>query len=717
MPKRKKKEGKGSGAEGESAVREGWASLTWDDVGVWAWGRSLERGRAYQRHGHVRELAVGEDGRLLATVLGNERYVVSVWLTSGGKDQRKIGSVCTCPVGFSGCKHAVAVVAEYLQALADEEEVPTADPDDSRWNRLSRDDEADGDELDEWEIDEYEEEEEEDYFREAGPKRKGRGSGGSAGRSRAEWDEAIREHIGGKGQEELVELVCSLVDRFSELREEFQERITLGEGNVDRLVAQAQRELRELTSETAWRNSWTGEGYTPDFERLMHRLERLVDQGHADAVVKLGREFIERAMGQVEEADDEGETAMAAADCMPVIFDGVSKSSLSGVEKILFAIDTCLADSFDVVGEAVDTILDVEWPKSDWSAVADELGKRLKKMAKTVDREYSYKYARDRLSGWLLGALENAGRDDELLVVYEAEARETGSYKRLVEYLIGERKYEEAERWAQEGIEKTCEERPGIASSLASVLCDLARQRRQWDVVAADAAWRFFEHPSASTFKELVDRARKAKCVKAVRAAALAFLETGKAPVEPVVVAKGKEKGKRKLRVDSDWPLPVPDHLVAMICKERSFHVSRGPHFDVLLDMAIDAKDPTEVLRWYDKMCSGDGRPVGVWGGSTADRVAAAVSGAHPERALEIYRQGLESQLPHAQIKSYESAARYLKAMGPIMESLGQAKEWEMLVAEIREKYRRRPRFMEILGRLERRTIVAMQKGRRGKRG
>ena len=420
-----------------------------------------------------------------------------------------------------------------------------------------------------------------------------------------------------------MELVCSLVDRFSELREEFQERITLGEGNVDRLVAQAQRELRELTSETAWRNSWTGEGYTPDFERLMHRLGRLVDQGHADAVVKLGREFIERAMGQVEEADDEGETAMAAADCMPVIFDGVSKSSLSGVEKILFAIDTCLADSFDVVGEAVDTILDVEWPKSDWSAVADELGKRLKKMAKTVDREYSYKYARDRLSGWLLGALENAGRDDELLVVYEAEARETGSYKRLVEYLIGERKYEEAERWAQEGIEKTCEERPGIASSLASVLCDLARQRRQWDVVAADAAWRFFEHPSASTFKELVDRARKAKCVKAVRAAALAFLETGKAPVEPVVVAKGKEKGKRKLRVDSDWPLPVPDHLVAMICKERSFHVSRGPHFDVLLDMAIDAKDPTEVLRWYDKMCSGDGRPVGVWGGSTADRVAA----------------------------------------------------------------------------------------------
>jgi uncharacterized Zn finger protein len=427
-------------------------------------------------------------------------------------------------------------------------------------------------------------------------------------------------------------------------------------------------------------------------------------------------------MRQVEESHDEGETAMAAADCMAVVFDAVKKSSLSGAEKILFAIDACMAEPFDVVDDAVDTILDARWPKSDWSAVADALRDRLKKAPKTVDHEYSYTYARDNLSGWLLNALENAGRDDELFAVYEAEARETGSYKRLVEYLIGERKYEEAERWAQEGIEKTCEKSPGIASSLVTALCELAHRRRKWDIVAADAAWRFFERPSTTTFKELVDRAAKAKCTKAVRAAALTFLETGKAPVGPIVVAKGEDKGKRKLRVDSAWPLPVPDHLVPLMCKSRPVHFAQGPHFDVLLDMAIDAKKPDDVLRWYDKMHTGKTRSTSSWGGrgwhggSTADRVAAAVAKSHPERALEIYRHGLESHLPQANMSSYESAAAYLKAMRPIMKSLKQSKEWDALVAEVREKYRNRPRFMEILDRLEGHTIVATQKARLRKR-
>ena len=725
MPKRKK-QGKRAAFKSKSAETERWASLTWDDVDTWAMGRSMARGRTYQRQGRVKDLASAEDGRLLATVLGGERYTVSVWLTPATKKQSKIESKCTCPVGFSGCKHAVAVVAEYLQALADEEVVPTADPDDARWIRLNRiENEADDDELDEWEIDGYDDEEEEEVeeYWPAEPEPKRQGKRRSAKRTRAEWDEVIRQHIGDKGHEELVELVCSLVDRFSELREEFQERITLGEGNVDRLVVQARRELQDLTSEPAWRNSWTGEGYTPDFERLRHRLERLAELGQADAVVGLGRDFIRRAMRQVEESHDEGETAMAAADCMPVIFDAVNKSCLSAAEKILFAIDACLADPFDVVDDAVGTILDAKWPKSEWSAVADALRKRLEKTAKTPDREYSSAYRRDSISNWLLTALENAGRDDELLAVYEAEARETASYERLVRYLIAQRKYEEAERWAKEGIAKTCETLPGIASSLATELSNLARRRRKWDIVAADTAWRFFDRPDATAFKELMDRAAKAKCAKVVRAAALAFLETGRAPVEQIVVAKGKDKGKRKLRVDPAWPLPVPDHLVPLMCKAKPAHFAQGPHFDVLLDMAIDAKKPDDVLHWYDKMHAGKQRSSRSWGGrgwhggSTGDRVAAAVAKSHPERALEIYRQGLESHLPHASVSSYESAAVYLKAMRPIMKSLKRAKEWDALVAEIREKYRNRPRFMEVLDRLEGRTIVATQKARRRKRG
>lgn len=699
-----------------------WTSLTWDDVEQWSGGRSVTRGRTYQRNGRVKELAATEDGRLLATVSGGARYVVSVWREPANKARGSIESKCTCPVGYSGCKHAVAVVAAYLQALADEEVVPLAEENDPRWARLEGSKDEFEDELTdprEADEEEYEEEYEKDHGKtEALPKKKMKGT--ASRRTRAEWDEMIREHVHGKSGEELAEFVCSLVERFPELREEIQERIALGEGDVGRLLAQARHELLDLTSQIAWRNSWNDEGYTPDYSRLKHRLERLTELGHADAIVELGPEIIRRGMAQVEESHDEGETAMELADCLLVVFDAVEKSSLSGSQKILFAIDACLQDGYDVMDEAVGVIFDAKRPKTQWSSVADELSRRLKKTAKNTD-EFSYRYGRGQLSSWLLTALGNAGRDDELLAVYETEARATGSFERLVTFLIAERKYEDAQRWAEEGIEKTCEKLPGIASSLAGKLCEVARLRRKWDVVAAHVAWCFFDRPSADTFKELVKRATTAKCGKPVRAAAIHFLETGESPVQRVVITKGKGKGQRTLRVDPAWPLPVPEYLVPLMSRDRPVYARAGPHYNVLLDMAIAAKKPDKVLHWYDKVQAGakpfSGSRGGRWrDGSTAGRVAKAVAKSHPERTLEIYRTELNSHLPHANMSDYESTAAYLELMRPIMKSLECDKEWGELVAEIREKYSNRPRFMEILDSLEGRSIVETQKARRRKR-
>ena len=140
-----------------------WASLTWDDLDRWAGPRSVSRGRSYQRQGRVQDLAIAEDGRLLATVEGGDRYFVSVWLLGKPKRGEVLDSHCTCPVGYSGCKHAVAVVADYLESLANETAVPTADPEDRRWSKLDGSDaDYESDELDDdWEADDDEEEDEE----------------------------------------------------------------------------------------------------------------------------------------------------------------------------------------------------------------------------------------------------------------------------------------------------------------------------------------------------------------------------------------------------------------------------------------------------------------------------------------------------------------------------------------------------------------------------
>jgi uncharacterized Zn finger protein len=452
------------GKQGPSS-NAGWTALTWNDLERWAGSRSVARGRSYQHGGRVKDLRIASDGALLATVVGGDRYTTTVALSPGRKGS-SLESACTCPVGACGCKHAVAVVAAYLQALADGRDVPLADEDDPRWAELDRDRaeiDDDGDEDDEDEAS-WEDEDTEPLRTARSPGRPAQRQAGAVN-----WDDKIEQHLRAQSQSELADLVWSLARRFPEIYQEFRERLALQEGDVARLVAEARREIRQVTSETAWRNDWTGEGHIPDYSKIQHRLERLLELGHADEVVSLGREFLAQSLRQIGEAHDEGDTAMAFAECLPVIFQAVTRSSLSGPERLLFAIDAELADDYDALGDSTAALWDAPAQPQDWSVVADTLAQRLKTSAVQVERgaadSFSRNYARDRVTSWIATALENAGRDQELRTLYESEAQATGSYERLIRFLLERKHFEDAERWARQGIAATRAQYPGIATS------------------------------------------------------------------------------------------------------------------------------------------------------------------------------------------------------------------------------------------------------------
>jgi uncharacterized Zn finger protein len=419
----------------------------------------------------------------------------------------------------------------------------------------------------------------------------------------------------------------------------------------------------------------------------------------------MGRELISLGMEQVGQSDDEGETAAELSDCLTVVFDALAKSELSAPDKILFAIDACLKDDYDVIGDAAVKIFDAKWSTADWSVVADRLTNRLQKTSRGKSQEeFSRNYQRDCITNFLSDALEHAERSGELLAMYEAEACTTGSYQRLVSHLIAREQFEDAERWAREGIEKTHEKFPGIAPGLAESLCEVARRRRQWDVVAAHAASEFLDNPSTGAFKELVAAAKKAKCQEPVRAAALRFLESG---VPPIRVTAGGKDGC-KTTVDPAWPLPVPEYLLPQM-SAQSARSRPAPHFDVLLDMAIEDKRPDDVLRWYDRMIAhkDSNRGPHHWDSySDIDRIAKAIAAAHPERALEIYQRKLDSYLKQTGTSAYETCASCLRNMRPIFKAMDQEDRWNELLADIRHNYRNRPRFMEILDKLEGGPIV-----------
>src|SRR5262245_34933934 len=105
-------------ARQKQSAGERWAQLTWDDLEEWAGSRSLQRGRSSQRSGHVEQLSRTGDGALLAWVRGTYRYATEVTLSDGGE----LSSRCSCPVGIS-CKHGVAVVVDFLDALKNDRDV------------------------------------------------------------------------------------------------------------------------------------------------------------------------------------------------------------------------------------------------------------------------------------------------------------------------------------------------------------------------------------------------------------------------------------------------------------------------------------------------------------------------------------------------------------------------------------------------------------------
>jgi len=339
----------------------------------------------------------------------------------------------------------------------------------------------------------------------------------------------IRKHINSKSHDELVDMLMQICERDPDVRQSLADECALSRGNFGELANQARAEIRSLTSEDAWYNPWEGFGHLPDYDGLEKRLKTLLDHGQADVVVELGEELFRRGVEQVERSHDEGETAMAIGECMNTVARALMSSSRDDEDKIIYAIDALLKDDYGICEEAFDSVLDHRWKKSVWSAVADQLQKRLSKQP-GVDKSDGWNkcYQREQLSSWAIGSLDSAGRSEEATELCVDEARNAGSYTRAVKRLVEEKQFERADELAQEGLEQTSPTYAGVIHELQDQLCQIAAKRKDWSLPAAVAADRFFSSPSLKGYRELLKAAKKAKCEPAVQKQAMTFLEKGK---------------------------------------------------------------------------------------------------------------------------------------------------------------------------------------------
>jgi uncharacterized Zn finger protein len=631
--------------------------LTWADLEAWAGAKILSRGTSYQKSGYVKNLSVTHDGSLLAWVRGSENYATTVSMMKG-----RLSSGCTCPYGGT-CKHAVAVVLEYLDQRQKNAKISLAEEDDERLLLLEDTSSAPDDDDDLQEDDEVYDFSNEDDSPPAG----------------ADFKSFLRK----KSKKELESTLSGILKDHPELTKElgFAPRAS-GKKGCDALAKAVTKSIVVLSGKPGWRNYWRHEGYTPDYTPVGKGLQKLLDQGCADDVVKLGEKLFTRGTEQIEQSDDEGETAEEIARTMPMVFKALAKCSLPDTDKLERAVDFGLRDQYGLC-RGLDEFLHRKFGEKTWSDLADRLLARLKDMKPDKqDDAFFRSYRRDNLSNDVIRALENAGRGDEAVAICFQEAEATGSYERLVRKLRSSGRTAEAEEWIRKGVKATRDKWPGIASSLKNELREIRQQKRDWPFVAALRADDFFEDPGLKTFKDLQKACEKARVGPEVRNACMTFLETGAYPVSK-----------------SGWPLPDTG-----FGKREKPRREKPPFTDVLIDIAMDEKRIDEVWRWYEvqKQKAND------WFGARRnDEVATAIAPKYPERAIAIWKKIAEWHIAQTNVGAYGEAVTYLKKVRKAFDGIGKSAEWSVYLSGLTEANKRKTRLVQMLNVLKGKPILS----------
>jgi uncharacterized Zn finger protein len=564
------------------------------------------------------------------------------------------------------------VVLEYLEQVKRNRTIPTVTEQDRRLQLL----EHDGDEV-EWDEKGEEGATDEDLMSvsERPTRKAGKAANGA-------WQSFLEQQT----QPQLLALLKDVVQRYPDVRQFAQDRHNVSAGTVQKLVKALRAEIAALSAEPGWRHHWSGEGSIPDYSRVRDRLEALLAQGHADAVVEVGAQLLEGGTRQVEISDDEGETAEEIASYLDIVFRALPQSSRTPAEQMRWAVEADLADEYELCRGAK-AFWDRSHPVEAWNGLAEQLVQRLAQDRRNKAQDaFSENFRRDRLSNWLILALERAGRREEIIPLCRQEAEKTGSYLRFVEHLKKAKQWEEAEEWIRKGIVATEKEWPGIAVQLRTAFREMREEQQQWHSAAALWADDFFQKPSLQTFHALEKAAQLAGVEPEVRAAAVQYLETGTRPQPSTQL----------------WPLSESE------LKTTTGHLPiQPPMTDVLIDIAIAEKRPDEVLRWYDRRKPRSrGRDSG-W--STEDRIAEAVVARYPERAVAIWKQLAEEQIALTKPKAYDAATGYLRKVGRVLKQQGKGQEWQEYLAALRQANKRKRRLVDTLDILAGRRIVDMK--------
>lgn len=629
--------------------------MTLNDLNAWAGKAIVGRGKGYI--GRVEELSRLEDGTLAAWVRGTLTYATSVRIHEDGEH----GWTCTCPYPGGVCKHVVAVILAAAARIKAKEEIPLLDEDDELFFAI-----LDMDDEDDWPEDWPDEDDDQ-------PRTQGTSLFTEA-------EDSLRKRLNAKSKSELVNIILELNENNPELIRLLRDKELLDRGDIQKIVRSLRSRITKLSAEPAWRNYWDHEGHSPDYEPVLRQFRTLLENGHADEVVRLGEHLWNRCQEQVEQSDDDGDTAHEIENCFEVVLEALPRTDMTPVARIQWFLDRALEDEFKILGSPDEYLEKQTLSQAQWRELVELLEAMLNAMPLPCRTQGAYR--RKKLTGWLTKTLDAAGWNDRIVPLLEREVLHTQNYSHLVDTLLNMGQIERARHHCIEGFKKTCASSPGIAAGLHNHLHDMAVAADNPRLAAAYLADTFFEQPNARKFAELRAATEKLGYWETVRMCLLDHLTSGNRPDIP-------DKDNASL-----WPLPQPEVSWPLV-KNRTWR-RQFPDFSLLIEIAIQENRLEDAIRLNIE------RPRDAYSSMSLDlTVAHAVSASHPQVALDIWRRKAESLIAQVKPKAYEEAAEYLIRMRKIFQATKRMPEWKALLADLRKRHKPKRRLMEELDALE----------------
>lgn len=465
---------------------------------------------------------------------------------------------------------------------------------------------------------------------------------------------SLREALAGLSKEALLDLLLKACKLDRDVLLLCAVRADPDRIGIQAMVNDAGNAIKEAASAPDFEDYYGAP--EPDYADIAKKLRTIVQCGKPDLALQLAAEVFNTCDNAISVYDYEFNIIGGVVEVALAALDALRAMDWQPAQKMIWAIRAMLADDFGYCECFEEWLRDME-DSSAWSEVADYLARHP---------------AGDgwRKSTWMdlrKLALEKAGRSGELMRLYEEQAKEKGDYLELADYLLGQGRDADAEKWLNKALEAP--KSPYEAMELRKRLIGIREKAGDLDAAMALRAENFVDSPDVEEYADCA-KAAGARWEK-LKPLLMRYLEQGKLPW-----------------LDPAWPFGIKGQGKA---KRGTF-----PLYGELVELAFYEKRPLDALKWYDEQRGKRGRsrisPI---------LLAAEVKDAAPERSLAIWKAQAETLIAETKSRSYLEAGRYLEQMLALSAKMGDKDRWRTYLGALREQHKRKKNFIKVLDALE----------------